>query len=55
MNAKMLPADDLEEGLPALSTPISPKDYDLVVAKNGHQALERLRGRSLYALLIGTN
>ena len=52
MKAKMLLADDDEEVLAALSAAFASEDYDVVVAKNGREAIEHFReGRFDIALL----
>ena len=52
MKAKMLLADDDVEVLAALSAAFASEDYDVVVAKNGREAIEHFReGRFDIALL----
>jgi len=52
MKAKILLADDDEEVLAALSAALASEDYDVVVAKNGREAIEHFqKGRFDIALL----
>jgi len=52
MKAKMLLADDDEEVLAALSAAFASENYDVVVAKNGREAIEHFQeGRFDIALL----
>ena len=51
----MLLADDDEEVLAALSAALASEDYDVVVAKNGREAIERMRERRFDIALLDLN
>jgi CheY-like chemotaxis protein len=55
MKAKMLLADDDVEVLAALSAALASEDYDVVVAKNGREAIERFRESRFDIALLDLN
>jgi len=55
MKARMLLADDDEEVLAALSAALASEDYDVVVAKNGRQAIEHFREGHFDIALLDLN
>ncbi len=55
MKANMLLADDDTEVLAALSTVFTSEDYDVVIAKNGREAIERMRERRFDIALLDLN
>ena len=55
MKANMLLADDDTEVLAALSAAFASEDYDVVIAKNGREAIERMRERRFDIALLDLN
>ena len=55
MKAKMLLADDDVELLAALSAALASEDYDVVVAKNGREAIEHFRESRFDIALLDLN
>ena len=55
MKAKMLLADDDEEVLAALSAAFASEDYDVVVAKNGREAIEHFQKSRFDIALLDLN
>jgi two-component system, chemotaxis family, chemotaxis protein CheY len=55
MKAKMLLVDDDEEVLAALSAAFASEDYDVVVAKNGREAIEHFREGHFDIVLLDLN
>jgi DNA-binding NtrC family response regulator len=55
MKAKMLLADDDEEVLAALSAALASEDYDVVVAKNGREAIEHFEEDRFDIALLDLN
>jgi CheY-like chemotaxis protein len=55
MNGNMLLADDDTEVLAALSAVFASEDYDVVIAKNGREAIERMRERRFDIALLDLN
>jgi DNA-binding NtrC family response regulator len=55
MKAKMLLADDDEEVLAALSAALASEDYDVVVAKNGREAIEHFQEDRFDIALLDLN
>lgn len=55
MKAKMLLADDDVEVLSALSAALASEDYDVVVAKNGREAIEHFREGHFDIALLDLN
>ena len=51
----MLLADDDTEVLAALSAAFASEDYDVVIAKNGREAIERMRERRFDIALLDLN
>jgi CheY-like chemotaxis protein len=52
MKANMLLADDDTEVLAALRAAFASEDYDVVIAKNGREAIERMRERRFDIALL---
>ena len=55
MKANMLLADDDTEVLAALSAAFASEGYDVVIAKNGREAIERMRERRFDIALLDLN
>jgi CheY-like chemotaxis protein len=55
MKARMLLADDDEEVLAALGAALASEDYDVVVAKNGREAIEHFREGHFDIALLDLN
>jgi DNA-binding NtrC family response regulator len=55
MKANMLLADDDTEVLAALSAAFASEDYDVVIAKTGREAIERMRERRFDIALLDLN
>jgi DNA-binding NtrC family response regulator len=55
MKAKMLLTDDDEEVLAALSAAFASEGYDVVIAKNGRQAIDHFRERHFDIALLDIN
>jgi CheY-like chemotaxis protein len=55
VKAKILLADDDEEVLAALSAALASEGYDVIVAKNGREAIERFREDHVDVALLDLN